>query len=481
MMKLPPYALDRELAVSEVKKMEKLGVISPLASAHYQLILNSKPLSNLIPVLERGGKVSESEQYLLNEIDSTHRNSEKRFNNQGEMLASERLSKISTLPFNVDENLLVGMMPLPILLELYLINESMIAKRPFIHVIDDMRKISQTVTTVLGSHTDQRLVDDLWRTIPSLLSATCVTALRTNVIDRFIVSEDCTRIMEGTSISDKVPAKMVLPNNKFTFIDVRGSSLKVPNDYTNLHSLEGVFIVRDDYESDFPGRKDIFANHLTSTVDFSQPFTALTLFFIGKPHDGAVCTDDATTYVTILVQDENTSIPSCVAQALSGSTMQKDTIFDFFAQEANIPRAEEITQDVKNKCIMALCRFACAVNLFVLCKGARMEMMPATRYTKKDLGDISKINIKKFKTKLGDISKQGEFKHLSVYKSSLSSNDKNSEEHTERHVSPHWRSFHIRMQAYGPNYSQHRPVLIPTTFIGGSNEDNLPPGRRLKL
>ncbi|HDX8429151.1 TPA: hypothetical protein RQN23_003869 [Aeromonas veronii] len=480
-MVLPPYAVDRELALSEVKKMEKMGVISPLTSTHYQLILNSKPLSNLIAVMERGGKVSDSERYLLEEVNSTQKNAEKRFNNQDDMLASDRLSKISTLPFNVDESLLVGMMPLPILLELYLINETMIAKRPFIHVIDDMRKISQTMATVLGSHVDPRLVDDIWKTIPSILSATCVTALRTKAIDRFIVTEDCAKIMESTSISDKVPAKMVLPNNKFTFIDVKGSSLKVPNDYTSLHSLDGIFIIRDDYESDFPGRKDIFANHLTSTVDFNKPFTALTLFFLGKPHPGAVCTDDATSYITILVQDENTSIPSCVAQALSGSKAQHDTIFDFFAKEANIPRAEEITQDVKNKCIMELCRFACAVNLFVLCKGARMEMLPVTQYTKNDLGDISKINLKKFKTKLGDIDKQGVFKRLSVNQSSLSNHGESSKEHTGRGVSPHWRSFHIRMQAYGPNYSQHRPILIPTTFIGASEEETIQPGRRLKI
>lgn len=54
--------------------------------------------------MERGGKASDSERYLLDEINSTQKNAEKRFNNQDDMLASERLSKISPLPFKVDES-----------------------------------------------------------------------------------------------------------------------------------------------------------------------------------------------------------------------------------------------------------------------------------------------------------------------------------------------------------------------------------------
>jgi hypothetical protein len=40
-------------------------------------------------------------------------------------------------------------------------------------------------------------------------------------------------------------------------------------------------------------------------------------------------------------------------------------------------------------------------------------------------------------------------------------------EPTGRHLAPHWRRGHYRMQAYGPGLSQRRRIAVPAVLVNG--------------
>ncbi|MBX8498207.1 hypothetical protein [Pseudomonas cichorii] len=115
-------------------------------------------------------------------------------------------------------------------------------------------------------------------------------------------------LLEQTEIGDDIPVSYLRPPFKNCYIEFtedRSSSLKVYNEQTHEHTLEGVYIAETHIE---PNTKEMERYTSNNLVDTSKPLRILDLMFTGSPIGKSNHEDDALRIQGFYIQDTTLTI-----------------------------------------------------------------------------------------------------------------------------------------------------------------------------
>ncbi|SDZ62439.1 hypothetical protein [Pseudomonas salomonii] len=259
-----------------------------------------------------------------------------------------------------------------------------------------------------------------------------------NVIDQ---------LLEETEIGDDIPISYLRPPFKNCYIEFtedRSSSLRVFNEQTHEHILEGVYISETQIEPGTEGMQRYVAHPL---VDTTQTLRILELMFTGSPLGKSHNTDDALRVQGFYIQDNALTIKEELKRVEERYGADED-----FAGDMNYV-SEALNHMAK-------------VLLFINCKQYRdVAFNEKKEMLKKVVALKSLPKIKKYESKLRKVYDRIIIKPEDsvVYESSLGHNH-------ARDVQPkktHWRKGHFRMQPYGVGATKRKVIFIEPTVVGG--------------
>lgn len=259
-----------------------------------------------------------------------------------------------------------------------------------------------------------------------------------NVIDQ---------LLEQTEVGDDIPIAYLRPPFKNCYIEFtedRSSTLKVYNEETQEHILEGVYISETQIE---PGTPEMSRYMPHPLVDTTRPLRILELMFTGSPLGKRHVADDALRIQGFYIQEETLTIKEALAQVEEKYGADED-----FSDDMNY-LSETLNHMAK-------------VLLFVNCKqyrdvafNERNEMMEKVRSLK------SARKIRKYENKLRKVYDRIVIKpeDLVVYEGSQGHNHSKDIQAKKAH----WRKGHFRMQPYGVGTTKRKVIFIEPTIVGG--------------
>lgn len=261
-------------------------------------------------------------------------------------------------------------------------------------------------------------------------------------------SNDIDKLLEKTEIGDDIPIAYLRPPFKNCYIEFtedRSSSLKVYNEETQEHILEGVYISESVIN---PGSKamDFYKSH-AARLDITKPLRVLDLMFTGSPIGKSHNNDDALRIQGFYIQDNSITIKEELkrVEGLYGND-------DDFAGDIDY--------------LSATLNHMAKVLLFVNCKQYRDTAFNERQEIIKKVDSLkSPSKIKKYEKKLRKAYDRLIIKpedHV-IYEKSGSKN--HSEGHAEKRT--HWRKGHFRMQPYGVGATKRKVIFIEPTVVGG--------------
>ncbi|MEZ8283114.1 hypothetical protein AB6C51_23080 [Vibrio splendidus] len=261
-------------------------------------------------------------------------------------------------------------------------------------------------------------------------------------------SNEVDNLLIGTDIGDDIPIAYLRPPFKTCFIEFtedRTSPIKVYNEETNEHVLEGVYITESIIQ---PGDDAMDILKDSPEIDETKEVRALDLMFIGSPLGKAHNKDDALRIQGFYIQDNKLTIKSELERIISLYGNDQD-----FASDMNY------LSDGLNHMAKVL--------LFMNCKQYRDTAFNERKEILKKISSLkSPAKIKKYDKKLRKSYDRLVIKpedHVVYQKQSK------DEQHSDGH-SPkkaHWRKGHFRMQPYGPGATQRKVLFIEPTIVGG--------------
>lgn len=452
---------DEDFVLSKIKELAKKKVISQSMALHYQTMLKDR--NYFYDLVEKKLPVYSSKTPYRKTISE-----------------SERLAALTPLPSNYGNDMQTLASPL--------------------HIAADIILMDMIFLQGLGIGTAQQAVKDLsmacirtyhnireeppyWRASDAMLGDLLLIGHKTLCMDHFRVTDDVSRLMCNTQISDKVPSEMVMPTRPMTFIEVpKDSGLKLFNDLTGWHELASVTILKDFHPAN-SGATNFYPPSMIKEagIDESTPFTRLCFYFCGRPHDGDPYLDDATMYINILIKDLDRPLIEPLSLCLADRTaLQPNDVFRMIAEETNTELLHYADDD-RERDTIKLVRWASSIMLFVNSNYARKELVPsATVQSGQTQG--GKVNTKKLALRIQRESAAPAFTRLKFQSSDSDQNSVNdylrdSSSETRR-VSPHWRGPHWRSQHHGAENKLIKLVFIAPVFVGAKNMGEPLPGRR---
>lgn len=254
-------------------------------------------------------------------------------------------------------------------------------------------------------------------------------------------------ILEQTEIGDDVPVDYLRPPFKTCYIEFtesRSSSLKVYNESTHEHILEGVYISETQID---PGSVEMKRYTDSPMVDVNKPLRILDLMFTGSPLGKSHVEDDALRVQGFYIQDGMRTIK----QELSN--VQEKYGHD-----------DDFTSDMRY--LSQTLNHMAKVLLFINCKQYRDTAFNERKELRKKITSLkSPGKIRKFEDKLRKIYDRVVISPLDnvIYESDAGFNHARN----VKEKRTHWRKGHFRMQPYGPGASKRKILFIEPTVVGG--------------
>lgn len=260
-------------------------------------------------------------------------------------------------------------------------------------------------------------------------------------------SNSLDEILEQTEIGDDIPVDYLRPPFKTCYVEFteeRKSSLKVYNEITHDHILEGVYISETQIN---PGTMEMKRYNGSPLVDVAKPLRILDLMFTGSPLGKSHVEDDALRVQGFYIQDGMRTIK----QELN-MVEEKYGLDDDFTGDMSY-LSEALNHMAK-------------VLLFINCKHYRDTAFNERIELRKKINSLKGLGkIRKFENKLRKTYDRVVISPVDnvIYESGAEF--AHSENVKEKRT--HWRKGHFRMQPYGPGASKRKILFIEPTVVGG--------------
>lgn len=255
------------------------------------------------------------------------------------------------------------------------------------------------------------------------------------------------QLLEQTEIGDDIPISYLRPPFKNCYIEFtedRSSSLKVFNEQTQEHILEGVYISETQIE---PKTKEMDRYTTSSLVDTSKPLRILDLMFTGSPLGKSHNTDDALRIQGFYIQDGSSTIKEELKRV-----------------EEKYGADEDFTGDISY--LSETLNHMAKVLLFINCKQYRDTAFNERKEMRKKIDSLKALpKIRKYEDKIRKTYDRIIIKPDDniIYESRPGHNH-------SKDVQPkkiHWRKGHFRMQPYGLGAAKRKVIFIEPTIVGG--------------
>ncbi len=261
-------------------------------------------------------------------------------------------------------------------------------------------------------------------------------------------SNQVDQLLLDTDIGDDIPIAYLRPPFKTCFIEFtedRISPIKVYNEQTNEHILEGVYITETTIQPEDEAMKILSKD---SDIDITKEVRVLDLMFIGSPIGKAHNEDDALRIQGFYIQDNNITIKS-----------ELERIVNLYGNDHDFAGDINYLSDALNHMAKVL--------LFMNCKQYRDTAFNERKEIVKKISSLkSPAKMKKYNKKLRKSYDRLVIKpedHVIYEKTSK--DKKHSEGHAPKKA--HWRKGHFRMQPFGPGATKRKVLFIEPTVVGG--------------
>lgn len=254
-------------------------------------------------------------------------------------------------------------------------------------------------------------------------------------------------ILEQTEIGDDVPVDYLRPPFKACYIEFtesRSSSLKVYNELTHEHILEGVYISETQIN---PGSTEMKRYKDSPMVDINKPLRILDLMFTGSPLGKAHVEDDTLRVQGFYIQDGMRTIKQELSRV-----------------EEKYGQDDDFTGDMNY--LSETLNHMAKVLLFINCKQYRDTAFNERKELRKKITSLKGIGkIRKFEDKLRKTYDRVVISPVDnvVYESDAGFNHARN----VKEKRTHWRKGHFRMQPYGLGASKRKILFIEPTVVGG--------------
>lgn len=262
-------------------------------------------------------------------------------------------------------------------------------------------------------------------------------------------------LLEKTDIGNEIPISYVRPPFKCCYIEFtedRLSSLRVYNEESGEHILEGVYLSEVEI---FPGslqmasyeKSEHFLNLFSKSFNKNESFRIIDIMFTGSPVGKMNNADDALRVQAFYVFDDKLTIKDEL-----GLIIERFGSDDDFCNDVNY--------------LSTILEHMAKVLLFTNCKQYRDTAFNEREELEKKINSItSPGKLKKYSNKLRRTYNRLVIKPQDniVYTSDV--NNKHSNGHNPKRA--HWRKGHFRMQPYGPGATSRKIIFIEPTVVGG--------------
>ena len=256
------------------------------------------------------------------------------------------------------------------------------------------------------------------------------------------------KLLLETDIGDDIPIAYLRPPFKTCFIEFtedRVSPIKVYNEETHEHTLEGVYITETTIQPEDDAMKILKD---APEVDETKEVRVLDLMFVGSPLGKAHVEDDALRVQGFYIQDNSITIKS-----------ELERIVNLYGNDQDFAGDINYLSDGLNHMAKVL--------LFMNCKQYRDTAFNERKEILKKISSLkSPAKIKKYDKKLRKSYDRLVIKpedHI-VYEK-VSKDKKHSDGHSPKKA--HWRKGHFRMQPFGPGATKRKVLFIEPTIVGG--------------
>lgn len=282
--------------------------------------------------------------------------------------------------------------------------------------------------------------------ISSLLFPYKFRALQGNILT---TSDIIDKMLEDTDIGDDIPSSYLRPPFSCCFIEFtesRCSNIKIFNEQSGEHILEGVYICDVTIEPNSPQMERYYQNYPNS-IDPKKPLRIVEMMFTGSPLGKQNILDDALRIQEFHIQNDSNTIKTDLTEILALYGSDSDFVGDL--------------DYLKN-----MLDHMAKVLLFTNCKQYRDTVFNERDEILKKIESLkSPGKIKKLHTKLKKIYNRIIIKPEDriVY------DNVSTLEHSSGHKpkAAHWRRGHFREQPYGPGATKRKILFIAPTVVGG--------------
>lgn len=248
----------------------------------------------------------------------------------------------------------------------------------------------------------------------------------------FLVDDDLLELLENTDLADDIPISMLQPPYPRCYVEFgksRKTEERVPNIETGLHILEGAYVELGRHHAEGHG---------------------LYVMFTGSPLGHTNALDDATDSMFLPLDNPQRTLKDALEWAYNKSAGIAHTL-------ALRTSPHEYTKH-SFSCLKLLVKVLLYLNL----PDARKTLHP-------ELTDaVKQAGAKKNRAKREKAERQTRMLNDYILVSAPPVRTEKEEGVTGGTVKPHWRRGHYRMQAYGPQYSFHRVILVAPVLVGGA-------------
>ena len=302
-------------------------------------------------------------------------------------------------------------------------------------------------------------------------------------MDRYQLESDLTSLLRKTTLSDSTPAEMMIPAGRVTLIEYpKNNGMKVFNEDTGFHDLDSILIVKDEYSCDTP-INEFMPKDLVSMAGIKpgSAYTVLTFIMLGSPHMNASVVDDAALFFQFCFSFENQNFDNIFSQMERATQL---AIQIGHLKFSNDKEKEEYFASIKD-----IVKTTTATLLFKNSNYHRIDRNDERgRLEKESFLSAQHINREKFLrryTKISDASSVSYLRYNSPSKEEsqgIRQYLSDSKEGQHR-ASPeeHWRGPHLKSQAYGPGWQNHRVIFIPPVLVNEKDAKSVTKGRTYKL
>lgn len=459
--------ISEEFVAAKIKELARKKVISQTMALHYELMLIDREYYN-DKLIKRDLNLSVGTKFNKS------------------VSAAERFSSLIPLPSLFSVDLFDFQSPLHIAIDIYILSELFLESGSIDVVFKNVSNITgyfDRYRESISKHQSQITRQDYWYNPTTLLSELKLIGHKSLCMDNFRISKTVSDLMRITAISDKVPAKMVIPTRAMTLIELPETcGLNIFNASTGWHELESITMFKDDHQAN-SGATARYSPDMLKAAGITEktPFTRICFYLNGKPHDGATYFDDATMFINILIKDYERPLVDAISNTLLNECNIDPIMLEHMLGENMSIKQDGYDADSRIENTLQIIRYATSIMLFVNSNYARKEFIQTKQESVK-MPSVDKVNHKKLAIKVQKESAVPAFTRLHFQSSASDqtsvTNYLKDTDSEKRRVSPHWRIPHWRSQHYGTENKLIKLVFIPPVFVGAKKLNEPIPGRK---